>query len=186
VAGVACPSQPVVLGSDTVVRLTPHPGEFDFEALFERQLSYEREVFAYLESRMDRYDAVLEIGANVGVFTLFFAEALRRRGPTRRVFAFEPSVEAFSRLLENLRQNEIANVSAFNCAAAETGLVSFFEPRGHLTNGSMDPEFAALFSGEVVKRGVVAVGGTHIAALVAGFDRLLLKIDVEGAECAVL
>jgi FkbM family methyltransferase len=184
---VRCPAQSVVLGSDTVVRLTPHPGEFDFEALFERRLSYEREVFAYLEARMDRYDAVLEIGANVGVFTLFFAEALRRRGPAGRVFAFEPSPEAFSRLLENLRQNGVENVAALNCAAAsETGFVSFFEPRGHLTNGSMDPEFAARFSRDVVKREVVAVDGAHIAALVSDYERLLLKIDVEGAESEVL
>ena len=75
---VALPDQAVRLGSRRTVRLVPHVGEFDFEALFCRELAYEPEVFSLLEERLDQYDAIVEIGANVGVFTTFFCDGMRR------------------------------------------------------------------------------------------------------------
>jgi FkbM family methyltransferase len=177
----------VRLGAATDVLLTPHLGEFDAEALFTTSLGYEREVFALLEPLLERYDAVVEIGANVGVFTLFFAKMLARRTTPGRVFAFEPSGEAFFRLRQNLRLNAVENVDAFNVAVGgATGFAKFFEPRGHLTNGSLHRDFAAYFSDEVVGHDVLVVDGALVASLVAPFPRLLLKIDVEGAESTVL
>jgi hypothetical protein len=42
----------VRLGADTVVRLQPHNGEFDFEAVLGGALEYEPEVFSFLDSRV--------------------------------------------------------------------------------------------------------------------------------------
>src|SRR5690349_2839076 len=53
------------------ILLHPHPGEFDLEALFSKTLTYEANIFRWLEWQAGDFDAVIEIGANIGVFTVF-------------------------------------------------------------------------------------------------------------------
>lgn len=177
----------VQLTETTRILLHAHAGEFDFSALFLQRLEYEREVFTFFEERLASYDAVIEIGANVGVFTLFFADVLARRDVPGQVFAFEPSGEAFARLRENLEVNAPRNVHAFQCAVGDrVGFSAFFEPQGHLTNGSLRNDFAHIFSDDVRERRVLTVDGATLEPLVRDARRVLLKIDVEGAEAIVL
>lgn len=171
----------------TQLNLVPHVGEFDFAALYLRELSYEQEVFNFLEKRLTGYDAVVEVGANVGVFTNFFSHVMKQNKKHSPVFAFEPSREAFQRLLQNLAANNVDNVYAFNCALSnETGFVDFFEPVGHLTNGSLSREFAGIFSQQVKSNPVVTLSGASLEDLLTSYNRILFKIDVEGAEADVL
>jgi FkbM family methyltransferase len=166
---------------NVAVRLVPHLGEFDAEALFNRWMSYERDVFAFMEPLVPGYDYVLEIGANVGVFSVFFSALTRGT-----IISIEPSAEAFRRLLENLRLNHCRNVHPVNAmVSGRTGLREFFEPRGHLTNGSIDPAFASLFSGELERRWVPSLSGAELAQMLPS-GRGLVKIDTEGAEAEVL
>jgi hypothetical protein len=65
-------------------------------------------------------------------------------------------------------------------------LLDFYEPAGHLTNGSLDRSFAAMFSEDVSRTRVPSVGGAEIDRLCSGGKRVLLKIDVEGAEPEVI
>lgn len=173
--------------SKTQLNLVPHVGEFDFAALYLRQLSYEQEVFNFLEKRMAGYDAIVEVGSNVGVFTSFFSRIMKRNKKQSPIFAFEPSREAFQRLLQNLAANQADNVYAFNCALSnKTGFADFFEPEGHLTNGSLSHEFAGIFSQQIKSNPVVALSGASIESLLTSYTRILFKIDVEGAEAEVL
>jgi FkbM family methyltransferase len=167
--------------------LHPHTGEFDFEVLFRKKLKYEAGVFAVLARKSHRYDAVVEIGANVGVYTLFFSAMLAANNPAARVFAFEPSNEAYARLRANVEINPIDNVHAFNCAVGSCpGFATFYEPKGHLTNGSFLESFARSFARDVRETPVLTVDGPMIGRLVGGARNVLLKIDVEGAEATVL
>lgn len=169
------------------VKLTPHLREFDFDALFYRQLPYEQAVFQLIADRARTYDAVIEVGANVGVFTLFFAKLFMVAGSNTRIYAFEPSPEAFFRLQENLRANAVTNVQLFNCALGDrVEFTQFYEPVGHLTNGSLDANFASIFAEQVQARPVLLIDGAMIAMLVPDARSLLIKIDVEGAENLVL
>jgi FkbM family methyltransferase len=179
--------QRVVLGSATEVSIRPHPGEFDFRALLDRRLDYERPLFEWLEASIGGYDTVIEIGANVGIFTVFLAALKRARGASKpRVVSFEPSREAFARLLDNLALNG-SDSEVFNCAVSDRGGVAeLFEPQGHLTNGSLDPSFAQLFSSEVRKNRVLVISGAELTAIAPSPGKTLLKIDVEGAEPLVL
>lgn len=163
------------------IKIVPHAREFDFRAHFDPILEYERPVFDWLSTR--KYGNAIDIGANVGVYTVFLSALV---GPTGKVFAFEPSPEAFRRLLTNLRLNRTSNVQPFQCAiGASSGFVKFYEPEGHLTNGSLLPSFAAIFSDRISVRTSVAVQGALLEDLVTD-GRILLKIDAEGAEEVIL
>src|SRR5580693_415106 len=113
-------------GDDLEMTLVPHLHEFDFQAHVYRRLPHEPEVFNWLTTRT--YSTVVEIGANVGVFSIYFA----KRFPEASVYAFEPSRTAFSRLLTNVTANGCPNLFAFNCAIySESGFLNFHEPVGH-------------------------------------------------------
>ncbi len=171
----------------TEVSLIPHVGEFDFAALFLKKISYEQEVFDFLHARLAGYDAIVEIGSNVGIFTNFFSQATRFNKDPVPIFAFEPSREAFARLLENLGINRSSNVHAFNCALSDKlGFLRFYEPEGHLTNGSLSCDFAGAFSSKVECKPVIALTGEQLRELLVSYRRILFKIDVEGAEADVL
>jgi len=179
--------QTVSLGSNTNVRLTPHPGEFDFDTLFFRHLGYEMEVFKTLEDRATTYDVIIEIGANVGVFTIYFSKMMEKYGSNHHIYAFEPSREAYFRLQQNLRANSASNVQSFNCGvSAATEFAKFYEPEGHLTNGSLYADFASIFSQNIKVNDVLFISGDSLEQLLIGYRSILIKIDVEGAEHLVL
>ena len=180
-------SRSVVLGNHTEVELHPHFREFDLAAALSRRLNYEQEVFTFLEKQMTNYGAVIEVGANVGVFTIFFAKWLARQKKPGKVIAFEPSQRAYARLLQNVGVNGCTNVLAFNCAVGEeTGFFPFFEPKDHLTNGSLDAGFASQFNSEVTAQPVLVVNGSLIESIAELVEPVLIKIDAEGAEAQVL
>ncbi|OLE49774.1 MAG: hypothetical protein AUI36_20100 [Cyanobacteria bacterium 13_1_40CM_2_61_4] len=184
---ISLPSRVVTLGERTDVRLHPHFHEFDLEAALSRRLHYEQEVFAFLETRMANYQSVIEIGANVGVFTLFFARWLTRRKRPGSVFAFEPSRCVYQRLLQNLEVNHTTNVVVINCAVGrDMGFFPFFEPEDHLTNGSLDAAFAEQFASNVKALPVLVINGHLIETLPGLEDPVLLKMDCEGTEARVL
>lgn len=182
------PAQSVAVGDGVRVRLTPHLQEFDFDALFFRTLPYEPEVFRFIGQRVAQYDAIVEIGANVGVFTVFLGRLAAQARPAIPVFAFEPSRTAYQRLLENVSANQLlATITPFNVAIADAdGFMSFYEPEGHLTNGSLSADFAGIFSEQVQQQTIVGLSAARLSDLLATYPRVLLKIDVEGAEPLVL
>ncbi len=155
--------------------------------LFGTSLEYEQEVFCLIESRMAHYDAVVDIGANVGVYTIFFAKLFETLNKPAHVFAFEPSRKAFLRLIQNIGANSAPKVHIFNCAVAQqSGFSQFYEPQDHLTNGSLYTAFAEMFSPNVAVNAVMTISGEKVSSLVDSYQRVLLKIDVEGAESVVL
>ncbi len=180
----------VRVGSATTIRLAPHLGEFDEWALFYKHMNYEQDVFEWLEQNApESYDIIIEMGANVGVYTCFFDELIKRAPAARlkEVVAFEPSQEAYRRLVNNLSANDADAVRPFNAAVGTSaGFMSFFEPKDHLTNGSFIKEFSQIFSDDVAERPVLAVGTTDLAYFLEGRQYPLIKMDVEGYEAALL
>ncbi len=180
---------PVTVGSRTKIRLIPHIGEADQSALFRNRMDYESEVFEWLEREAGQYDAIIEIGANVGMYTVFF-DALAKTSAHPRphnIFCFEPSPKAFERLSANLAANGCKHVTAQRAAVGQrSGTMEFFEPEGHLTNGSLVRSFAGLFSTSIATTQVEVRGPEHIVALLERYPKVLLKIDVEGYEPELL
>lgn len=61
----------------------------------------------FVKKEIKKGDVVLDIGANIGYYTLLFAKAV---GGTGRVFAFEPDVDNFALLKKNVEINGYKNV----------------------------------------------------------------------------
>jgi FkbM family methyltransferase len=178
----------VRLGRQTDILLTPHIGEFDERSLYSRDIEYEAAVFAWMEDNAAKYDLIIEIGANVGIYTVFLDTVRRRRpqGPSQTIVSFEPAAEPFRRLQRNLEANG-ARVIAFQAAVGATaGLRDFYEPVGHLTNGSFVREFAAHFAGQLERTTVVVVAAADLEKWLVSAQKALIKIDVEGYEPELL
>jgi FkbM family methyltransferase len=82
-----------------------------------------------------------------------------------------------------MRANRTQHVYALHAAIAPaSGLQTFFEPAGHLTNGSFVREFAELFSESITETKVVVVAVTELEPFLSKASKTLIKIDVEGFE----
>lgn len=117
-------------------------------------------------------DAVIDVGANVGQYTMVCAVSV---GPSGRVYAVEPSPRVFSYLEGNIAENRLDHVQAFNCALGESdGVLQFSDESQDDRNG-------------VVASGAQQVPVRRLDALpIAEASIALLKIDVEGYEKFVL
>lgn len=129
---------------------------------------------------------VLDVGANVGLYTVIMARAV---GPAGHVWSFEPSPATAARLQENVRLNRLQNVTVAAAAVGETeGEVELLEfPDGQDVYNSVGAR-------ERPAEGVRAVRGVRVPAVTLdayaareGIKRVsVLKVDVEGAEERVL
>jgi FkbM family methyltransferase len=126
--------------------------------------------------------AFVDVGANVGYFTLLAASCV---GPAGRVVAVEPSGWAFSRLSKTIRQNRLEQVEAARCGLSDhAGSMSLFIPpsaaRNHSPSMVQPDEIGAT---ETVP---VRTLSSWLNSSLGTKAVDLLKIDVEGHEPAVL
>lgn len=78
---------------------------------------YERGELAFVNKSIRPGMTVLDIGANVGLYTALAGNAA---GPQGRVIAFEPDPESFGYLQRTIQENGLKNVEAVNAAASDT------------------------------------------------------------------
>jgi FkbM family methyltransferase len=145
------------------------------------QGGFETAEIEFLCKKISAGDTVLDVGANIGIFSMAFADAVDTQG---KVLALEPLPQNIERLKNNLKLNHLQNVQIFPVAAGQVnGKVKI-----HLAN---DLAFAS----------VIAVKGQHGNNLVMTISMrkldeiwqqvgsppvTVLKIDVEGGELEVL
>lgn len=115
---------------------------------------------------------IIDCGANIGLSAIYF----KKLYPKARVKAFEPDKQLFEILKKNVEQLQLNDVELYQKAIwIEDGTISFQEEGG--------------FSGRIPKKGdeinIVTVPSFRLKNLLHdGVD--FLKIDIEGAEYAVL
>lgn len=115
-------------------------------------------------------DSVLDVGANIGVYSLLAASLV---GSVGRVLSFEPGPEAHRRLTENLLINQLDNVTVHACALGDRiGVVDFLN-QCDTTNRIQ----TAVDKG----KSVVSVPVARLEDIVKTVCTLG-KMDIEGAE----
>jgi len=120
-------------------------------------------------------DTVLDIGANVGFYTLLASVLVGQRGT---VVAFEPLSRNIELLQRHLRLNALSNVTVVNAAVGNRmGSVRFAAHQRSNSMGRID-ENGALEVSLVSLDGLMDSGSIALPNVV--------KIDVEGAEYDVL
>ncbi len=119
-------------------------------------------------------DACIDVGANIGFFTLLMA---RRVGPQGSVWAFEPSPQIRARLRRNIELNGLTNVTVRDEALSDTdGSRRFF-------GGSDDHSGLASLRPLAASNGTYEVRTAKLTSCIPPSLRpRLIKIDIEGAE----
>lgn len=119
-------------------------------------------------------DLFVDVGANVGSYTILACAAVGARG-----IAFEPVPSTFNRLVENIRLNHLdERVICINKGVgAQQGAIAF--------TGDGDTTNHALASDEYCEN-KVTVEITSLNVVLNGESPSLIKIDVEGYETPVL
>lgn len=138
---------------------------------------YEPHVARIVRSLLNPGDTFIDIGANLGYFTLLAASLVGEHGS---VIAFEPSPENCRLLRRSLSQNGFKNVLIFEKAVAEaTRRLAFSSGLPHSNARILRPE--ELHGHEERYAQVEAV--TLDDALQDVVTRIdLIKLDIEGAE----
>ena len=141
--------------------------------------TWEPHVTKVIKERLKPGDTFVDIGANVGFFTLYTSHLV---GPQGRIYAFEPNPEVFARLKRNVELNRLVNVWIYPVALSDHKGAS------------------ALFLGPPDNSGAASLRRTASATAIQvpldtfddafrdlGVARVaMIKIDVEGAEVLVL
>lgn len=161
------------------MRLYPDGNVCEKRVLFTPQYfdATERELLA---SRLRDGFTFIDIGANIGAYSLFVAA---RAGRGARILAVEPQPEIFARLAFNIAQNPFGTVKAVACALADKPgeLTLFIDPTNR---GESSVRILNSSAGTSVK-----VPAMTLLSLVEGegYERIdAMKLDVEGAEDLIL
>ncbi len=141
---------------------------------------YEKELGDLLKKMLLSNDVFIDIGANIGYFSLLSATI----SPSVKVISFEPVKDLFQKLNENISINVCKNIVAINAAAGEMneqrelylsapdnlGMSSFHQPEN--------------YSGRKEKVEVIVFDDWFKTSGLTKID--LIKLDIEGSELAAL
>jgi len=123
-------------------------------------------------------DCVIDIGANIGAFTVVAAQQV---GPTGRVFSYEPDPLCVERLRSNVELNRLTNVTVVGAAVAGDN--------GHAQlHRHSKSAFSSLFDGvdgrvkEHAEAFEVELVGINDVIERCDTPVQLMKVDCEGAE----
>ena len=151
----------------------------DYIDLLKRQ-GYEKGTTRVFTELVKEGMNVVDIGANVGYYTLL---AARRVGPHGKVYAFEPGPQDFKLLTGNLQLNGYENVIAIQKAVSnETGTASFFlSPRGSTAHSLLPSRD---YSKETIAIETVTLDEFFEKARSPAIQ--VIKMDIEGWEIEAL
>jgi FkbM family methyltransferase len=134
----------------------------------------------FISRRLRPGDTFIDVGANVGYFSLLGSKLV---GPSGRVVSIEASPRIFDALTRHLAMNRCTNIRAANVAVADgSGIVDVFEGPDYNLGGTTT----------VIERGgkrEATVQAEPLEVILSEEERMqarLIKIDIEGGEGPVL
>lgn len=136
---------------------------------------YDWDEMAFLERYLRPGDGFLDIGANIGTYSLFAASIT---GPDARIDAFEPLPTCADRVRENFEINHLTNAELHQIAVDD-----------HLGEaGFLDFDVSSSLDHDTDKRGrtPIPVIVDRIDSRATGTGYAFAKLDVEGVELRAL
>jgi FkbM family methyltransferase len=170
----------VVIGAGNGISLKLYPDSILSEPIFTGR--FEPSEIDFVKSYLKKGDTFLDIGANIGLFTVIAAGEVKNEG---RVVSFEPVQKTFSRLRENVELNKFRNVELVNAGLSDSDgtLEMITSTDGHdAWNSFGRPTAGTHFKSESVniKRFDTWLFDSKLSEI------HLVKMDVEGWEINVL
>ena len=165
---------------------------FPNELLILRQLqmhgAYEPELTNLMLRVLRDGDAVIDVGANVGYFSMLAATCV---GPNGRVLAYEPDPDNIARIEKNVADNSFGSVviGAAPVHSAVEDVTFHFNADNNGGNALWDPgQFPENVASRAAPRRVTMRSTTlDLEAAKHDLGKLkLIKIDTEGAEYGIL
>lgn len=136
--------------------------------------TYEETETALVKKEVKKNDVVLDIGANIGYYTLIFADLVGENG---KVYAFEPDPTNFEILLKNIEINGFKNVIPVNKAVTnKPGKISFYINKRNTGDNRIRD-----FEGSSKKIEVEAITLDDYFSDYMGSVNFI-KMDIQGAE----
>lgn len=142
--------------------------------------NYESEVGELLKKIISPGDVFLDVGANIGYFSLMVA----KNEPSSTVFAFEPASHLFEKLENHIRDNYLKNIFAIHAAAGEndeTGILFLADVENEGMSSLKEPEN---YSGKKEEIKIISLDNWMNRSALENIS--LIKMDVEGSELAAL
>jgi len=144
--------------------------------------SFEKAEIDFLKYFLKEEDVFLDIGANIGLFSLYASNIV---GESGKIFAFEPTPKTFVRLNSNIELNKKQNIVALNIGLSnEDGLVDF-----NVSNDGYDAWNSIVDLDILVNRNKIKIKFKTLDSFIEEYDLRkisLVKLDVEGWEKFVL
>lgn len=120
---------------------------------------------------------LIDVGANIGHYTCHMAACA---GPTGRVLAFEPLLDAFALLTANVQAARLNNVTLINAAASSA--VS----EVHMDVPKFDTGLENLYRARITQGGKYSVLCFPLDSIPLVHPVSLIKVDAEGHDLQVL
>ncbi|MEF3048156.1 FkbM family methyltransferase [Pseudotabrizicola sp. L79] len=161
------------------LRLLPSSNAGD-EGIVLNGIHGEEDEFDRVIERVAEYDNFIDIGANIGLYSMLAGRILP---PDRPIIAFEPAPDTFERLKTHLAFNGMSDrVTVINAAVAEApGELALFRPPHNQGGTSATKRFDHW---QEIKVSKVTLAD---ALNDLGIDHIgMLKIDIEGFEDSAL
>jgi len=149
--------------------------------------SYEKDTILFSQKYLATGDLVIDIGANIGYFTVIFSSIV---GDTGEVHAFEPSQREYFHLCKNIKDNKINNVFLNQLAVSNQN--------GYAKMNVLDDDFFGAYNSisdithqkvnqeSVHKETIRTIRVDTYLSLFPNRNLSLIKIDVEGLEFQVV
>jgi FkbM family methyltransferase len=149
--------------------------------------SYSRHVLRVLDLVLRPGMTVLDVGANAGEISVF---AAKRVGETGKVFSFEPLTIMADRLRTNIAMNNMTQVKVVQMGLSDVeGEAPIYSAGNRFHDGTHNEGLSTIYPGADRTKELETIRLTRADTLFADgqFDTVhVIKIDVEGAELAVL
>lgn len=142
----------------------------------------EREMLEFLMGKLCPGDCFYDIGAATGLYAVFLANVVGDEGC---VLAFEPELDSYGRLRENLKLNNLGNVQTFRLALSDREGNATLQTAGASGAGRIVDAGGSGGPAHRVERVKVVHGDRFIESQGLPLPRAV-KVDVEGHEYSVI